>query len=67
MIIVNNTVLRVWKFLREIFKVLIARKNLWLCMVTDVNKTHCGNHLTIYTNTESLHCIPATSIILCQL
>ena len=44
-------------------------------MVTDVNKTHCekkkkthcGKRLTIYTNTELLHCIPATNIILCQL
>ena len=35
-------------------------------MVTDVNWTYWGNHFAIHTNVESLHCIPETSIMLCQ-
>ena len=33
-------------------------------MVTDVNQTYCGDHFTIYTNTESLHCTSETNITL---
>lgn len=31
-------------------------------MVTDVNQT-CGNHFLIYTNIESLRCIPKTNVM----
>lgn len=36
-------------------------------MVTDVNWTYCIDHLAIYTNIESVHCIPESNITLCQL
>ena len=32
-----------------------------------VNQTYRGDHFTMYTNTESLHCILETNIMLCQL
>ena len=30
----------------------------------DINQTYCGDHFVIYTNTESLYCIPETNIML---
>lgn len=33
-------------------------------MVTDGNKTYCGDHFTVHTDTESLCCAPETSTIL---
>ena len=32
-------------------------------MVTNDNQTSCGDHFTIYTNTESLGCTPETNIM----
>ena len=32
----------------------------------NVNQTYCGDHFAIYTNIESLCCIPETNVI-CQL
>lgn len=31
-------------------------------MLTDVNETYYGDHLTIYTNSESLYYMPQTNI-----
>lgn len=33
-------------------------------MVRAVNQTFCGDHFTVYTNTEYLHCTPETNIML---
>lgn len=30
----------------------------------DVNQTHSGDHFAMYTNIESLYCIPETDIML---
>lgn len=30
----------------------------------DGNQTYCGDHFTVYTNIESLHCIPETNTLL---
>ena len=35
-----------------------------MCVVMDVNQTYCGDHFAIYTNIESLRCIPETNIML---
>ena len=64
--IVNNTVLYIWKWLREqILKVLLTRKKIvcnyvwWQILIR-----HCGDHFTIYTSIESLGCTPETKIML---
>ena len=31
----------------------------------DINQTYYGDHFTIYTNIESLHCTPETNIMFC--
>lgn len=42
---VNNTVLYIWKLLREyILTFLTTRKKMQLCVVMDVNKTDWGDH-----------------------
>ena len=33
-------------------------------MMVDVNQIYCGGQFAIYTNTESLCCMPETNIIL---
>ena len=30
----------------------------------DVNQTYCGDHIAVYTNTESLGCTPEANIML---
>ena len=30
----------------------------------DVNQTYCGDHIAVYTNTESLCCTPEANIML---
>lgn len=32
-------------------------------MGKDVNQTHCGDHFEIYTNIESLGCIPKINVM----
>ena len=49
-IIVSNTVLFIWKLLD--LKILITRKKLQLCTVTDIDYTYCGDHFTMCTNTN---------------
>lgn len=34
-----------------------------LCMVTDTNQTHCGEHFAIFTNIESIRYTPETGIL----
>ena len=44
-IIVNKTVLCIWKLLRENLQIFILRqKFLLLCLVIDVNSNYCGDH-----------------------
>lgn len=61
----NNTILYIWKLLREYFlKVLLTRrKKVTMCGI-DVNQTYCGGHFTVYTRIESLRCMPKTSTML---
>lgn len=49
-----------------ILKILIkdTKKCNYVMMI--VNRTYCGDHLGIYTNTEPLQCVPETKIMLCQ-
>lgn len=32
---------------------------------SDGNQTYCDDHLTVYTNIESLRCIPETNTLFC--
>ena len=53
-----------WKLLREyILKVLITHKKAQVCVVMDINKTHCGDHFSTYTNIKLLCYIPETNVI----
>ena len=40
----------------------LKKKNLYLCVVMDVNQTYFGNHFTIYTEPELLCCTSQTNM-----
>lgn len=42
----------------------VKEKNSYLRMVTDVNKTYCGDHYGVYIRIKSLRYIPEINIVL---
>ena len=61
-IIVNKTILYISKLLRS-SKFSSKKKELWLYVVTDVNKTYCDDYFAVQTYVKSLHCTPETNVL----